>query len=89
MNQFCSKIFQSKNIEYKEIFSGSGKILTKLIKLIFLLDYSTIYRAILNKTDPSPILSIDFIKKKYELIRVSFSILQGHPQIMNNQVYFL
>ena len=61
MNQFCSKIFQSKNIEYKEIFSGSGKILTKLI---FLLDYSTIYRAVLLEVDPTLIDSIDFIKIK-------------------------
>jgi len=64
LNQFCSKIFQSKNIKYKEIFSGSGKILTKLIKLIFLLDYSTIYRAVLLEVDPTPVDPIDFIKKK-------------------------
>ena len=28
--------FQSKDIEYKEVFSGDGNILTKLIRLIYL-----------------------------------------------------
>jgi glucose/mannose-6-phosphate isomerase len=58
------EFFQSKNIEYKEVFSGDGNILTKLIRLIYLLDYSTIYRAVLLKIDPTPVDSIDFIKKR-------------------------
>lgn len=56
--------FVSKNIEYKEIHSGKGNILTKIIKLIYLLDYATIYRAILSKRDPTPISSIEFIKNR-------------------------
>jgi glucose/mannose-6-phosphate isomerase len=56
--------FNQKNIDYKEVMSVSGSILTKLINLIYLLDYSTIYRAFLSKNDPSPINSIDFIKKR-------------------------
>ncbi len=64
MNQFCSKIFQSKNIEYKEIFSGSGNILRKLIELIFLLDYASIYLAVKLETDPTPVNAIEYIKKK-------------------------
>ncbi len=56
--------FDSNGIEYKDIFSFSGNILTKLINLIYLLDYSTIYYAILNGIDPSPVQSIDFIKEK-------------------------
>ena len=38
--------------------------ISKIINLIYLLDYTTIYRSILSKTDPSPVKSIDFIKKK-------------------------
>jgi len=56
--------FQMNNIEIKEIFSIEGNILSKLINLIYVLDYATIYCSILKKTDPSPTNSIDFIKSK-------------------------
>lgn len=56
--------FIKNNIEYKEIVSVKGNILSKLINLIYLLDYSTVYKAILLKTDPTPITSINFIKKR-------------------------
>lgn len=60
------KFFVEKNIDFKEIHSVSGNILTKIILLIYMLDYVSIYRAILSKTDPSPVSSINFIKKKLE-----------------------
>jgi len=56
--------FDKENIQYKEVFSVNGSILSKLINLIYLLDYSTIYRAILSDVDPSPIRSIDFVKSR-------------------------
>jgi len=56
--------FEGKNIDYKEIHSVSGSIFSKLINLIYLLDYSTIYRAILSEIDPTPINSIEFVKKR-------------------------
>jgi len=56
--------FEENNIDYKEIFSVKGNILSKLINLIYFLDYSTIYRAILSEIDPSPIKSIDYVKEK-------------------------
>lgn len=56
--------FQEKEIEYKEIHSNKGNILTKLICLIYLLDYATIYKSVLSKTNPSTINSIDYIKKR-------------------------
>ena len=52
------------HIEYYEIKSIEGNILSKIINLIYLLDYSSIYKAILSETDPSPIEPIDFIKKR-------------------------
>lgn len=54
--------FNEKNIDYKEIFSIDGNLFSKLINLIYVLDYASIYLAILSKTDPSPIKLIDFIK---------------------------
>ena len=56
--------FNKNNIEFKEIFSVSGNILTKTVCLTYLLDYVTIYFAILSKIDPSPVNSIDFIKER-------------------------
>jgi len=56
--------FRINNIDYKEIHSVRGTIISKLINLIYLLDYSTIYLAVLSKIDPSPTKSIDFIKKR-------------------------
>lgn len=56
--------FKLNNIDFKEIHSISGNILSKLIHLIYLLDYSTIYLAVKNGIDPTPIKSIDFIKSK-------------------------
>jgi len=32
--------------------------------LIYILDYASIYLAIINKIDPTPVNSIDYIKKK-------------------------
>jgi len=56
--------FAQKNIEYREIFSITGSILTKLTNLIYLVDYSTIYRAVLSGTNPTPVTPIDFVKSK-------------------------
>lgn len=58
------EFFQQNNIEYREIISIKGSILSKIINLIYLLDYTTIYKAILDGIDPSPVKSIDFIKNK-------------------------
>jgi glucose/mannose-6-phosphate isomerase len=56
--------FQINNIDFMEIHSTNGSILSKLVDLIYLLDYSTIFRAVLSKIDPSPVKPIDFIKKR-------------------------
>lgn len=62
------EFFDEKNIKYREINSGTGNILTKLIRLIYTLDYSSIYLAILRDIDPTPVSSIDLIKQKLEKI---------------------
>jgi glucose/mannose-6-phosphate isomerase len=58
------EFFVKNNIDFKEIHSGSGNILTKIISLIYMLDYVSIYRAILSNMDPSPVSSIDYIKSR-------------------------
>lgn len=64
--KILKEYFQKYNIDYKEVHSIEGSILAKLINMIYVLDYATIYRAVLTKTDPSPVGSIDFIKSKLE-----------------------
>lgn len=56
--------FKENKIQYREIFSGKGSILTKLIGLIYMLDYATIYLAVMSGIDPTPIRSIDFVKQR-------------------------
>ncbi|MBR73941.1 MAG: hypothetical protein CL872_03255 [Dehalococcoidaceae bacterium] len=56
--------FAKRNIDYEEIFSVEGNIISKLVCLIYLLDYTSIYRAILSKTDPSPVNAINFVKER-------------------------
>ncbi|AJW71786.1 SIS domain-containing protein [Nitrosopumilus adriaticus] len=62
--QILSEYFEKKKIQYKEIFSVDGNILSKIICLIYVLDYCSIYKAVLDGIDPSPVESIDFVKKK-------------------------
>jgi glucose/mannose-6-phosphate isomerase len=56
--------FEENNIAYKEISSLEGGILSKIMSLIYLLDYSTIYYAARLGINPSPIKSINFIKER-------------------------
>ncbi len=58
------EFFTDNKIDFKEIHSVSGNILTKTISLMYMLDYTSIYRSVLSKTDPSPVSSIDYIKRK-------------------------
>ena len=56
--------FAQNNVDYKEITSVKGSILTKLVCLIYLLDYASIYYAVIRGLDPSPVKSIDFVKER-------------------------
>ena len=56
--------FCNNKIEFFEIFSEKGSIVTKLICLIYLLDYASIYKAVLSNIDPTPVKSIDYIKSQ-------------------------
>jgi len=62
--EIFKEYFKKNGIESKEIFSVKGNIISKIVNLIYLLDYTSIYLAIKMKTDPTPVNSIDFIKSK-------------------------
>ena len=56
--------FEKEGIDYREVFSLSGNILTKLINLIYLFDYASIYKAVSMKVDPTPVKAIEFVKER-------------------------
>jgi glucose/mannose-6-phosphate isomerase len=58
------EFFNEKGIDYFEIESVSGNILSKIVNLVYLLDYSSIYNAVLNQIDPTPVNAIDFVKSR-------------------------
>jgi len=62
--KILKEYFEKNNIDYREIFSVKGGILSKLINLVYQLDFIAIYRAVLSGIDPSPIKSIDFVKSR-------------------------
>ena len=62
--EIFKEFFDKNSIKYKEITSVDGNILTKIMTLIYLLDYASIYRAILSGIDPSPVSSINFLKSR-------------------------
>ena len=65
--EILKEYFHQNKIEYKQVFSVEGSILTKIINLVYFLDYVTIYKAILDGIDPSPVETIDYIKKESNL----------------------
>jgi len=62
--EIFKEFFDKNSIKYKEITSVPGNILTKIMTLIYFLDYASLYRAILSGIDPSPVSSINFLKSK-------------------------
>lgn len=61
--EIIKKYFKQNDIDFLEIFSIDGDILSKIINLIYVLDFATIYKAVLSKIDPHPVKSIDFVKE--------------------------
>lgn len=57
--------FEINKIDYRKVSSVKGTILSKIINLVYLLDYTSIYHAVMKKIDPTPIRSIDFVKQKF------------------------
>ena len=64
--KILKEFFETKKIDYWEVLSVEGNILSKLITLIYQLDYTSIYLAVLSNTDPTSIGPIDFIKNRLQ-----------------------
>jgi len=59
-----SDYFKNNNIECKQVISIEGNIISKIVNLIYFLDYTSIYLAVRRKINPTPVNSITFIKSK-------------------------
>ena len=62
--EIVKQYFSENKIDFKEIISVRGNILSKIVNLIYLLDYTSIYNSVINGIDPSPVKSIDYIKNR-------------------------
>ena len=62
--KILKEYFDEKNIEYIEVHTIQGNILSKIMHMIYFFDYVTIYNAVLSEIDPSPTNPIDYIKKR-------------------------
>ena len=63
-SKILKEFFNSKQIEYKEISSVKGSIISKIMNLIYLFDYVSIYHSVISGIDPSPVSAINFIKER-------------------------
>ena len=58
------EFFDKKGIKYFSVNSVNGNILSKIMNLVYIFDYATVYFSILNSIDPSPVDAIDYIKSR-------------------------
>jgi len=62
--EILKEFFSDRKIQHKQVVSEDGNILTKIICLIYVLDYVSIYLAAKLGVDPTPVDAIEYIKKK-------------------------
>ena len=65
LQKIIKEYFVNNNIDFRTVSSPSGSIITKLVYLIYLLDFVSIYKAIINEIDPTPVKSIEYLKSKF------------------------
>ena len=64
--EILKEYFKDNQIDYREVMSVEGGILSKLANLVYLLDYASIYYSIKSKTNPTPVKSIDYVKQRLQ-----------------------
>ncbi len=65
LQKIIKDYFLKNNIDYRVVSSPRGSIISKLVYLIYFLDYVSIYKAILDRVDPTPVRSIEYLKSKF------------------------
>ncbi len=62
--QITGEVLEQDNIEHQVINSKGKDILSQILSLIYYGDWTSYYLAILNGIDPTPVSSIDYLKKR-------------------------
>jgi glucose/mannose-6-phosphate isomerase len=58
-----TEVLEDSDVDHKVIEAVGDNMLTQILSLILLGDFVSYYLAILNRTDPTPVATIDFVKK--------------------------
>ena len=56
--------FAHRGISYRKIEAPGSSILARIVGLIYVLDYASIYRAVIRGIDPTPVAPIEYIKER-------------------------
>jgi glucose/mannose-6-phosphate isomerase len=62
--EITKRIIKRESIEVKEIWSRGKGLLARIFSLIYFCDFISFYLAILNKTDPTPVERIEYLKRE-------------------------
>ena len=65
LQKIIKEYFVNNNIDFRTVSTPSGSIITKLVYLIYFLDFVSIYKSIINQIDPTPVRSIEYLKSKF------------------------
>lgn len=60
--KILAEYFDERSVQYRKVDSPRGGLLAKLVGLVYVLDYASVYLALLRRTDPAPVASIDYLK---------------------------
>ena len=62
--QITAEIMTRAGIEHETVEAQGATLLAQMMSTIFLGDYVSYYLAILNRTDPAPVATIDYLKQR-------------------------
>lgn len=62
--EISKEILEKEGIKVKEVYSQGTSLLARTFSLIYLGDFTSLYLAILNGEDPTPVKRIDYLKKR-------------------------
>jgi glucose/mannose-6-phosphate isomerase len=67
-----------------EIWSKGEADLTRMLSLVCIGDFTSVYHAILNRIDPTPVKTIIQLKQKIEKFKIKQKILNELDKISNS-----
>ena len=62
--EVTTAMLTKSGVRTSQVWSGSGTPLSRVLSLIHLGDYVSVYLAVLRRVDPTPVVAIDLLKRK-------------------------